>query len=334
MSLAEFALIDRIRARTLERDDILLGIGDDAALLQPRPNEQLVVTADTLNSGVHFPAETPAFDIGWKTLAVNLSDLAAMGARPAWCTLALSLPDASEDWIEAFADGFFALADQHDIALIGGDTTRGPLSLSVTAMGQVGRGQALRRDRAQVGDDIWVSGTLGDAAGALRLWQQGALNVATATLLADYESLRLRLLRPTPRVTSACACGRSRMQRWTCLMACWPTWATSPRAARWPRMSMPICCRFRMRCVSCWAVKPPANAHCAAVTTTNCASPPPLTSAMRCITSPNRWTCRSPVSAASPKGRACMWMAKPPMVVTSTSPEAWRGRIPLQRKGL
>ncbi|MCU1019036.1 thiamine-phosphate kinase [Stenotrophomonas geniculata] len=201
MSLAEFALIDRIRARTAERGDIVLGIGDDAALLQPRPNEQLVVTADTLNSGVHFPAETPAFDIGWKTLAVNLSDLAAMGARPAWCTLALSLPEASEDWIEAFADGFFALADQHDIALIGGDTTRGPLSLSVTAMGQVSRGQALRRDRAQIGDDIWVSGTLGDAAGALRLWQQGALNVATATLLADYESLRLRLLRPTPRVT-------------------------------------------------------------------------------------------------------------------------------------
>lgn len=201
MSLAEFALIDRIRARTAERDDIVLGIGDDAALLQPRPNEQLVVTADTLNSGVHFPAETPAFDIGWKTLAVNLSDLAAMGARPAWCTLALSLPEASEDWIEAFADGFFALADQHDIALIGGDTTRGPLSLSVTAMGQVSRGQALRRDRAQIGDDIWVSGTLGDAAGALRLWQQGALNVTTATLLADYESLRLRLLRPTPRVT-------------------------------------------------------------------------------------------------------------------------------------
>jgi thiamine-monophosphate kinase len=201
MSLAEFALIDRIRARTTERDDIPLGIGDDAALLQPRANEQLVVTADTLNSGVHFPAETPAYDIGWKTLAVNLSDLAAMGARPAWCTLALSLPDTSEEWIDAFAEGFFALADQHDIALIGGDTTRGPLSLTVTAMGQVGRGQALRRDRAQVGDDVWVSGTIGDAAGALKLWQQGALDVATATLLGDYETLRLRLLRPTPRVT-------------------------------------------------------------------------------------------------------------------------------------
>lgn len=201
MSLAEFTLIDRIRARTVERDDIVLGIGDDAALLQPRANEQLVVTADTLNSGVHFPEDTAPFDIGWKTLAVNLSDLAAMGARPAWCTLALSLPQASEDWIDAFADGFFALADQHDIALIGGDTTRGPLSLSVTAMGQVSRGQALRRDRAQVGDDIWVSGTLGDAAGALQLWQRGELTVSTATLLADYEALRLRLVRPTPRVT-------------------------------------------------------------------------------------------------------------------------------------
>lgn len=201
MSLAEFTLIDRIRARTVERDDIVLGIGDDAALLQPRANEQLVVTTDTLNSGVHFPEDTAPFDIGWKTLAVNLSDLAAMGARPAWCTLALSLPQASEDWIEAFADGFFALADQHDIALIGGDTTRGPLSLSVTAMGQVSRGQALRRDRAQVGDDIWVSGTLGDAAGALQLWQRGELTVSTATLLADYEALRLRLVRPTPRVT-------------------------------------------------------------------------------------------------------------------------------------
>ncbi|MEG2805169.1 thiamine-phosphate kinase [Stenotrophomonas sp.] len=199
--MAEFTLIDRIRARTVERDDIPLGIGDDAALLQPRPNEQLVVTADTLNAGVHFPVETPAFEIGWKTLAVNLSDLAAMGARPAWCTLAMSLPDAGEDWIEAFADGFFALADQHDIALIGGDTTRGPLSLSVTAMGQVARGQALRRDRAQVGDDVWVSGTLGDAAGALRLWQQGQLDVAKPTLFADHETLRRRLLLPSPRVT-------------------------------------------------------------------------------------------------------------------------------------
>jgi len=200
MSLAEFSLIERIAARTRARADVVLGIGDDAALLQPGAGEQLVVTADTLNSGVHFPAETPAYDIGWKTLAVNLSDLASMGARPSWCVLALSLPAADPAWVDAFADGFFALADAHDIVLIGGDTTRGPLSLSVTAMGQVAAGSALRRDGAQVGDDVWVSGTLGDAAVALRAWQGGTLDVRTAAEDAQVEALRLRLARPTPRI--------------------------------------------------------------------------------------------------------------------------------------
>ena len=200
MSLAEFALIDRIRARGRSRADVLLGIGDDAALLQPRAGEHLVVTADTLNSGVHFPAETAPFDIGWKTLAVNLSDLAAMGARPAWCTLSLSLPEASEAWVDAFAEGFFSLADRHDVALIGGDTTRGPLSLSVTALGQVIGAQALRRDAARVDDDIWVSGTLGDAAGALRLWQRGELDVTALGSSVHHEALRHHLLRPTPRL--------------------------------------------------------------------------------------------------------------------------------------
>lgn len=205
MSLAEFALIDRIRARTTGRGDVVLGIGDDAALLQPRAGAQLVVTADTLNSGVHFPAETPPADIGWKTLAVNLSDLASMGAQPAWCTLALSLPSADADWIDAFADGFFALADSSGIVLIGGDTTRGPLSLSVTAMGQVDTGLALRRDAARVGDDIWVSGTLGDAAIALRAWQSGTLDVRQPAEDAAIEFLRQRLARPTPRVALGCA---------------------------------------------------------------------------------------------------------------------------------
>lgn len=200
MSLAEFALIDRIRARSKGREDIVLGIGDDAALLQPLAGHWLAVTADTLNSGVHFPPETLPADIGWKTLAVNLSDLAAMGATPAWGTLALSLPEASEGWIEAFADGFFALADAHDWRLIGGDTTRGPLSLSVTAFGQVPHGQALRRDGARVGDDIWVSGTLGDAAGALQLWQRGELDVTRPAADPAWEYLRQRLLRPMPRV--------------------------------------------------------------------------------------------------------------------------------------
>ncbi|WP_421570375.1 thiamine-phosphate kinase [Stenotrophomonas sp. PD6] len=200
MSLAEFSLIERIRTRTHARADVLLGIGDDAALLQPRAGEQLVVTADTLNSGVHFPAETAPYDIGWKTLAVNLSDLASMGARPAWCTLALSLPDAQTDWIDAFADGFFALADEHGIVLVGGDTTRGPLSLSVTAMGQLVPGTALRRDAARVDDEVWVSGTLGDAAIALRAWQGGTLDVRGVADDAQVDYLRLRLARPTPRV--------------------------------------------------------------------------------------------------------------------------------------
>lgn len=200
MSLDEFGLIERIRRRTAARADIVLGIGDDAALLQPAAGQQLVVTTDTLNSGVHFPAETPPADIGWKALAVNLSDLASMGAQPAWCSLSLSLPDASAQWVEQFAEGFFPLADLHGIALIGGDTTRGPLSISITAMGQVTAGQALRRDGAQVGDDIWVSGVPGEAGLALALWQQQALDVSRSAGDAALEHLRLRLARPTPRV--------------------------------------------------------------------------------------------------------------------------------------
>jgi thiamine-monophosphate kinase len=197
--MEEFSLIDRIHARSRGRGDVVLGIGDDAALLRVPPGEQLVVTMDTLNEGVHFPAESRPFDIGWKTLAVNMSDLAAMGARPAWCTLSLSLPQVDAAWLDGFADGFFALADQHGIGLIGGDTTRGPLSLSVTAMGHVAEGNALRRDGARVGDDIWVTGTLGDAAAALKLWLAGTLAVANEADAA-IEPLRQRLQRPTPRV--------------------------------------------------------------------------------------------------------------------------------------
>ena len=125
----EFDLIARIRQRAAVRGDVVLGIGDDCALLAPPPGMQLAVTMDTLNAGVHFPPETAPFDIGWKVLAVNLSDLAAMGAQPAWCTLSLSLPAASAAFIDEFSDGFLALAAQHDFALIGGDTTRGPLSI-------------------------------------------------------------------------------------------------------------------------------------------------------------------------------------------------------------
>lgn len=167
--MAEFDLIERIRSRVPSSPDIVLGIGDDAAVVRVPPDRELVICADTLNAGVHFPLDTAPFDIGWKALAVNLSDLAAMGAQPAWCTLSLSMPADDPAWLDSFLDGFLELAGQHGIALIGGDTTRGPLSIGVTVHGLVEPGRALRRDGAQLGDDIWVSGTLGDAAAALWL---------------------------------------------------------------------------------------------------------------------------------------------------------------------
>ena len=187
--MAEFDLIAAIQARAASRDDVILGIGDDAALLQPPPGMQLVVAMDTLNAGVHFPDGTAPADIGWKALAVNLSDLAAMGALPAWCTLSLCLPQADAAFVDGFLDGFDALARTHGVALVGGDTTRGPLSISLAVHGFVEPGQALRRDGARPGDDIWVSGPLGDAAAALAQWQAG---------VAIDPALRTRLERPAP----------------------------------------------------------------------------------------------------------------------------------------
>jgi len=210
----EFDLIDRIRARVATRDDVVLGIGDDAAILAVPPGRQLVVAADTLNAGVHFPHDTAPADIGWKALAVNLSDLAAMGAEPAWCTLSLSLPEADPAWLDGFLDGFLELAGAHRVALVGGDATRGPLSIGVTVHGLVEPGRALRRDGARAGDDIWLSGTLGDAAGALALLQRPAQPVVAAACEAGpvlaaepadaaagaLPALRPRLDRPMPRV--------------------------------------------------------------------------------------------------------------------------------------
>lgn len=188
---SEFDLIARIRARVAHRDDVIVGIGDDAALLSMPSGKQLVVAMDTLNSGVHFPAETAPADIGWKALAVNLSDLASMAAAPAWCTLSLSLPQPDAAWVDGFLDGFLELAARHDVMLVGGDTTRGPLSVCVTAHGFVEPRGALLRGGARVDDDVWITGTLGDAAAALRQWQAGE-SMAPA--------LRTRLDRPTPRV--------------------------------------------------------------------------------------------------------------------------------------
>jgi thiamine-monophosphate kinase len=192
----EFELIERIRRRAAGRGDVVLGIGDDAALLRPAPGMLLAVATDTLNIDVHFPGETAAADIGWKALAVNLSDLAAMGAQPAWATLSLSLPHADVAWVDAFLDGFLELAARHGLALVGGDTTRGPLSVCVTVHGFVAPDAALRRDGARAGDDVWVTGSLGDAAAALVQWRAGG---------AADAPLRARLDRPVPRIDAGLA---------------------------------------------------------------------------------------------------------------------------------
>lgn len=193
----EFDLIRRYFAElTPEKDEngVVRGIGDDAAILQVPEGHELIVTTDTLVAGRHFEARADPAGIGWKSLAVNLSDLAAMGAEARWVTLALTIEEADEDWLAAFAAGFGELAARHRVSLVGGDTTRGPLSLTVTAMGVVPAGTALRRDGALAGDVVCVTGTLGDAALALRLGED--LNA---------PGLRARLDRPQPRLAAGLA---------------------------------------------------------------------------------------------------------------------------------
>ncbi len=159
---SEFALINQYFTRPTRHT--VLGVGDDGALIAPTPGQELVISSDLLVEGTHFLADTDAENLGWKALAVNLSDMAAMGAQPRWATLAAVLPSPSFDWIEAFSRGFFACADHYDIDLIGGDTTRGPRAFCVTIFGEVPPGQALRRNGAKAGDAIWVSGQPGRAA--------------------------------------------------------------------------------------------------------------------------------------------------------------------------
>jgi len=198
MPISEFDIIARyFAARPARRPDVALGIGDDAAVLRVPPGCELVLAVDTLVSGVHFPEDTPPEDIGYKALAVNLSDLAAMGAEPAWLSLALTLPEPDEAWLAGFAAGLFELADAHGMALVGGDTTRGPLSVSVQVAGLVPAGGALRRAGARPGDLVCVTGTLGDAALGLQV-AQGRLDRG----VEDNDFLRKRLDRPTPRVAA------------------------------------------------------------------------------------------------------------------------------------
>lgn len=191
---SEFELIARHFARSTRHTE--LGVGDDGALIAPTTGCELVVSTDMLVEGTHFLPDTSAEDLGWKTLAVNVSDLAAMGARPRWATLAASLPEADDAWIAAFARGFFACAETFGVDLIGGDTTRGPRNFCVTIFGELARGTALRRSGANAGDDVWVSGRPGRAAlGLAHL--QGRLDLDEARRVDCVAALQ----RPQPRVT-------------------------------------------------------------------------------------------------------------------------------------
>lgn len=191
--MGEFDLIDRFFKRPVRRN--ALGIGDDCALVSPAAGMQLAVSSDMLVEGRHFLSTVDPFKLGHKALAVNLSDLAACGAKPLAFTLALAMPRAEEAWLEPFSRGLLALADAHGCELVGGDTTRGPLNICLTVFGEVPQGQALLRSGARTGDDIYVSGTLGDARLALEVFR------GTLTVPADvFEAARARMEQPTPRV--------------------------------------------------------------------------------------------------------------------------------------
>jgi thiamine-monophosphate kinase len=195
--LGEFDLIRRYFSRIgATRPDVVLGVGDDAALLRMPADMELAAAVDTLVAGRHFPPDSDARSIGHRALAVNLSDLAAMGATPAWATLALTLPTADPDWLERFSGGFAQLANAYGVALVGGDTTAGPLTISVQVMGHVACGTALRRSGAHAGDLLAVTGTLGDAGAGLAL----ATGSRTTNDGAVARELRQRFEYPTPRV--------------------------------------------------------------------------------------------------------------------------------------
>jgi thiamine-monophosphate kinase len=194
----EFDLIQNFFNREIKnRTEVILGIGDDAALLQVPFGQQLVASIDTLVAGRHFPENTPPADIAYKALAVNLSDLAAMGAEPAWILLALTLPTVNEIWLKGFSQGFFSLMQDFHLQLVGGDMTCGPLSITVQALGFVPAGKALCRLGAMPGDCIYVSGTLGDAGLALAYLRKETPLVLTQSQI---QWLMQRLNRPEPRV--------------------------------------------------------------------------------------------------------------------------------------
>ena len=199
--LGEFDLIQRFFKTqselmlTKNPGSVKLGIGDDCALLKIDPTEEIAITSDMLVSGRHFFVDANPEWLGWKALAVNLSDLAAMGARPLGFTLALALPEPNPSWLEAFSRGLFAIANEYDCPLIGGDTTAGPLNICITAFGGIPKDKAIRRSGALEGDDIWVSGTVGDARLTL-----AALRHEIALSQEDLASIEARMHQPTPRL--------------------------------------------------------------------------------------------------------------------------------------
>lgn len=192
--LGEFDLIRRYLAPESPSpgQGVVLGPGDDAALLAPTPGQQLVVSVDTSVAGVHFPPEAPARAVGHRALAVSLSDLAAMGAQPRWCLMSLTLPAGDADWVAGFACGFHALCQASGVSLVGGDVTHGELAISVTVMGETPAGEAFRRDGARPGDLIAITGALGGGAGGLAAWQAGKRELD--------DPLLARYLLPQPRL--------------------------------------------------------------------------------------------------------------------------------------
>lgn len=202
MPTTEFELITHYFSQSFpKRPEVAVGIGDDAALCTVPPTMQLAISVDTLVAGVHFPLTTSPFDIGYKSLAVNLSDMAAMAATPTWFTLALTCPHVNESWLQGFTEGLLELATATQVCLIGGDTTRGPLTITIQIMGFVPTGMALLRRGATVGDGIYVTGTLGEAG--LALLQRTHDQLYLASELQDRVELRLN--RPTPRLQEGLA---------------------------------------------------------------------------------------------------------------------------------
>jgi thiamine-monophosphate kinase len=265
MPPGEFELIERyFTGRGAARADVRLSVGDDAAILAPRPGAELVLALDTIVSGVHFPADVNGRFVGHRALAVNLSDIAAMGAEPAGL-FRMDLPAVDENWLGDFAYGLDELARRFGVALVGGDTTRGPLTASLAIAGWVPAGQALRRAGARPGDDLWVSGTVGDAGGGLAILQ-GQLAAGGA----KREELLRRFLLPEPRSASARPCAASRLPASMYQMD-WPVISASSAApAQWEPGLKPRDCPARRLCLPSPARRLRCALRCRRETTTNC----------------------------------------------------------------